>query len=426
MHYKIVFLYFILINFFITPIAQAQVSWIKSIHNPVVPYWSGNIDDPSGYKYAFEPSVLYDSSIAMYRMWFTSLAFGYGTRFVVSSAVSPDGIDWYLYSKNPVLQGGNRGSFDVHIHSPRILQVDGRYLLYYTGRNNDQHQIGLASSSDGKIWEKYSGNPVLKPGLPGTWDSKMIGWCTVLYKDNTFYMWYNGKGTKPHWEGIGLATSRDGIHWTKHPGNPIFVKSDTGWDSYEVSTPTIVFADNTFYMIYHGQSAPGPYSFGWAYSKDGIHLTRGSSNPILTPVTGWEALLGTASVVFRDKKFHLWYSGRSSETQFWQIGYAVSDKITNAVTEQDPTGQSRFELSQSYPNPFNPTTNIRYVLPHSRHVTLKVYDLLGQELQVLVDEVKPAGVHTVTFSGEQNSSGTYFCRFQAGDFVTSTKLILLK
>ena len=83
-------------------------------------------------------------------------------------------------------------------------------------------------------------------------------------------------------------------------------------------------------------------------------------------------------------------------------------------------------LEQNFPNPFNPRTVIRYSLPVMSHVTLKVYNVLGQEVAALVDEVRNAGTYHVEFRGENLSSGMYFYRMQAGDYVETKKLILLK
>ena len=85
-----------------------------------------------------------------------------------------------------------------------------------------------------------------------------------------------------------------------------------------------------------------------------------------------------------------------------------------------------FELNQNYPNPFNPTTIINYSVPNTNMVTIKVYDQLGKQVATLVNEEKPAGNYFVNFNASKLSSGVYFYRMQAGSFVETKKLILMK
>jgi hypothetical protein len=85
-----------------------------------------------------------------------------------------------------------------------------------------------------------------------------------------------------------------------------------------------------------------------------------------------------------------------------------------------------FELEQNYPNPFNPATSIRYGMPHRSHVTLTVFNALGQQVAQLVNGDMEAGYHEVTFDGSGQSSGVYFYRLQAGDFTSTKKSLLLK
>jgi hypothetical protein len=85
-----------------------------------------------------------------------------------------------------------------------------------------------------------------------------------------------------------------------------------------------------------------------------------------------------------------------------------------------------YNLLQNYPNPFNPSTAIRYSLPTSEFVTVKVYDILGNEVTTLVNEEKERGVYTVNFDASQLASGLYLYRLQAGSFVVTKKMILLR
>lgn len=116
-------------------------------------------------------------------------------------------------------------------------------------------------------------------------------------------------------------------------------------------------------------------------------------------------------------------------TQFITAPLAVNDKGTN--------GPNNFVLYQNYPNPFNPTTKIRYTIPAPTSnrvntlVTLKVYNVLGNEVATLVNEEKPAGTYEAEFSSKSDNgvnlpSGVYFYRLTAGSFIKTQKMLLLK
>jgi subtilisin family serine protease len=85
-----------------------------------------------------------------------------------------------------------------------------------------------------------------------------------------------------------------------------------------------------------------------------------------------------------------------------------------------------FELSVPYPNPFNPSTTLSFVIGHSSFASLKVYDVLGREVAMLVNEVKPAGTYTVHFDASNLSSGVYYYRLSVGSFTATRKMILTK
>ncbi|OGU55708.1 MAG: hypothetical protein A2V66_13800 [Ignavibacteria bacterium RBG_13_36_8] len=85
-----------------------------------------------------------------------------------------------------------------------------------------------------------------------------------------------------------------------------------------------------------------------------------------------------------------------------------------------------YSVEQNYPNPFNPTTKIKYDIPKETFVSLRVYDLFGQEIEILVNERLPAGRYESEFNGSKLASGIYFYRLQAGSFTKTKKLILLK
>ena len=100
-----------------------------------------------------------------------------------------------------------------------------------------------------------------------------------------------------------------------------------------------------------------------------------------------------------------------------------STAIEEMNTSQLPV---KYQLFQNYPNPFNPSTLISCQLPFAGNVTLKVYDVLGREVSILVNEEKPIGSYEVEFNASHLASGIYFYKIQAGDFVQTKKMMLLK
>ena len=100
--------------------------------------------------------------------------------------------------------------------------------------------------------------------------------------------------------------------------------------------------------------------------------------------------------------------------------------IAENPLQSEPPVVREYQLSQNYPNPFNPSTTISYSLPRNSHVTLKIYNSLGQEVATLVNDEKPAGQYQVMWNAANVSSGVYFYRMMAETFVETKKLTVVK
>ena len=94
--------------------------------------------------------------------------------------------------------------------------------------------------------------------------------------------------------------------------------------------------------------------------------------------------------------------------------------------EESEMMPASFELYQNYPNPFNPSTVIKFQVPNSSHVSIKVYDLIGREVAVLVDDIKEQGVYEINFDSKNLASGIYFYKMIAGDYTSVRKMNLLR
>jgi hypothetical protein len=116
-----------------------------------------------------------------------------------------------------------------------------------------------------------------------------------------------------------------------------------------------------------------------------------------------------------------------------QLLYAFDPQAITGIENTNPITIKNFDLQQNYPNPFNPMTKIKYTIPFvethcdaSLLVTLKVFDILGNEIETLVNEEKPAGTYEVTWYAGKLPSEVYFYQLKAGEFIQTKKMLLLK
>ena len=116
--------------------------------------------------------------------------------------------------------------------------------------------------------------------------------------------------------------------------------------------------------------------------------------------------------------------GNKFQYRLKQIDYDGKFEYSNIVEVNMVI--DKFDLSQNYPNPFNPSTKISFSIPQSSNVMIKVFDILGNEIETLVNEENPSGSYEVIWSAEQLPSGVYFYQLKAGEFVEMKKMLLLK
>ena len=141
-------------------------------------------------------------------------------------------------------------------------------------------------------------------------------------------------------------------------------------------------------------------------------------------VTGWQEVGGSVDTVLN----------QVVETISEPGVYAAFTTDAAVGVEDEEQGDVlpyRFELSQNYPNPFNPVTTIEYSLPTRSHVSIQIYNVLGQKVRTLVDREQAAGSYTITWdgtttSGQPAATGVYLYHYQAGDHVETKKMLLLK
>ena len=120
--------------------------------------------------------------------------------------------------------------------------------------------------------------------------------------------------------------------------------------------------------------------------------------------------------------------GMSTSIDEIRLGTSWTDVSSGetAVPQNNASNPDRFALLQNYPNPFNPSTTIEFNLPTAEHVTLKILNLAGQEIETLVDRPCTAGLHQVTWTASNLANGIYFYRMDAGSYSVTKKLVLQK
>ena len=179
-----------------------------------------------------------------------------------------------------VLDVGRKGQFDsTQAKYPSILRTDGSWWMWYNGRTDDRFtgSIGLAISKDGVHWEKQNdGDPVFKHGKPGTFDSTKVDHPTVVHFDDTFHMWYTAGDAASRYT-IGYATSKDGTTWKrKNGGRPVLGPGRKGqFDDQVVLHPAVARdTHGVLHLWYNGVGPQKSFRIGHATSRDGVHWTR--------------------------------------------------------------------------------------------------------------------------------------------------------
>jgi len=110
----------------------------------------------------------------------------------------------------------------------------------------------------------------------------------------------------------------------------------------------------------------------------------------------------------------------------WTILRTINGGVTSINEKQIGKLPDGYLLEQNYPNPFNPTTKIKFAIPKSSFINLKIYDILGREVATLINEDKPSGTYEETWNTANVSSGVYFYQLKSGNYIQTKKMILFK
>jgi len=243
-------------------------------------------------------------------------------------AYSDDGIAWQRYSSDPIWEN----AWDHFLRDVRVYQFgDSDFWLYYS--DGDEH-IDLAFSNDGINWQNYEHNPILE--VSQSWEYHVMQERVMKISENQWFMWYSTyAGGKPRVTGV--ATSEDGIHWSKYEDNPVLTLGEDGeWDDYSAFQPLVFHQDDYFHMIYTGSSTTNStgYRLGYALSKDGILWTKSPDNPIFVPGSGgaWDAGKVSCPTLVRTgpNTFNIYYAGATASGATY-LGIGLAQAQLNSI-----------------------------------------------------------------------------------------------
>jgi hypothetical protein len=209
------------------------------------------------------------------------------------------------------------------------------------------------------------------------------------------------------------------------------VRDNNVWTAYS----TWVVPDENKWPSMYVQKITGSQNFRAAFEQSG----EGNTVPRLIKYKGYDGSIWSQSFTFSDgdvtglQKPEVGdIDGSTPISAFvganWVGVYFDNESWPPVGIEDDLLSQipTKFEISQNYPNPFNPTTSIQFRIPENSFVSLKIYNVLGKEIATLLNEEKNTGTYEVNFNATNLSSGIYFYKLEAGNFVETRKMILMK
>ena len=286
--------------------------------------WDDRFTDPGAVIY-------HDGMFHMFRNGFRA----FPAKSEVGYVTSPDGYTWTKQGDDPIFETKDVPYAKIAMYASSVLWQDGCWELYFYTWDSTSFP---SSSVIGRITQCVAGpaltqwlpepGPLLKPGAAGDWDDKQVLAPDVLKTESGYVMYYSGVSASGI-QMIGMATSTNGITWTKYndpattekpyaDSDPVFQPGEKdAWDAAWVQQPRVFQTADGWLMIYRGvsDSRGANMKLGLATSQDGIHWERYAGNPILKPsdIKGAHQFWFT-NAVLKDDVIYLFVEGDISQT----------------------------------------------------------------------------------------------------------------
>lgn len=242
----------------------------------------------------------------------------YGGRPLPDPIEAPSTSKWMRYGSNPVLAVGAAGKWDdFWVQMNSIWKEGSTYYGYYQGGKSDGlFRIGLATSTDGISWTKNAAadGKIFDVGTGGAWDDSLVGYPCVWKEGSTWYMLYSGKNATSGKSQIGLATSSDGISWTRSGSNPV-ITNGLSMDTHIMQPGTRMLKEgDTYYFYYWGNTV---YNLSenakimLATSTDLTTWTKSANNPMLSGggTSAWDTAVLAPTVIKFGSTYYMFYEG---------------------------------------------------------------------------------------------------------------------
>ena len=228
-----------------------------------------------------------------------------GKSWRTGLAVSGDGVTWSkegeILAPDPATWEGSR----IAANGSAISDESG--ILYYYQAGDELVQIGLARSRNGHQWVK-NGPPVVTAGPYESWDERGVGDPYVIRAGRNYYMFYLGQD-RARRQRIGVAESRDGVTWRKLKSNPVLELGDYGsFDAKGLGEPAVWTAHGYYWMLYTGRDGAEVRRMGLAQSRDGVHWQK-----LAMKIAGnelWDSMvMCDPSVLVNGDRVTVWFGG---------------------------------------------------------------------------------------------------------------------